>query len=186
MSPALFLDRDGTLIAERHYLHTPDQVEFIPGAAPALRSLLEAGFKLVLVTNQSGVGRGYFSMADVDRVHAHIEAELAAEDVTFDAIYVAPEAPDQPSRGRKPSPAFLLDASVEHDIDLTRSYVVGDKLIDLETGWNAGCRQSLLVRTGHGADTETKDAGRLRNTIVVDDLPSACKWILTDFAHRVP
>lgn len=180
MSPALFLDRDGTLIAERHYLHTPDEVEFIPGAASALRSLLDAGFKLVIITNQSGVGRGYFSLSDVDRVHAHIEAELAAEDVTFDAIYVAPEAPDQPSRGRKPSPAFLHDASLEHDIDLSRSYVVGDKLIDLETGWNAGCRRSLLVRTGHGAHSEIQDAASLRNAVVVDDLPAACQWILND------
>jgi len=176
--PAVFLDRDGTLIAERHYLHTPEEVEFIPGTAAALRSLQEAGFLLFIVTNQSGVGRGFFTLADVDRVHSHIEAELAAEDVTFDGFYVAPEAPDQPSRGRKPSPAFLLQAAEEHGLDLARSYIVGDKLIDLQTGWNAGCAASLLVRTGYGALTEKEQASELRDAVVVDDLPHACRWIL--------
>lgn len=179
-SPALFLDRDGTLIADKHYLHKPEEVEFIPGSADGLRALQEAGFLLFIVTNQSGVGRGYFTMADVDRVHAHIEAELAAEDVTFDGFYVAPEAPDQPSRGRKPSPAFLQDAAADFDIDLSRSYVVGDKLIDLETGWNAGCARSLLVRTGYGKATEENQADQLRDAVVVDDLPAACEWILAN------
>jgi D,D-heptose 1,7-bisphosphate phosphatase len=184
MVPALFLDRDGTLIVDKHYLHKPEEVEFFPGAAEGLRRLQEAGFMLIMVTNQSGVGRGYFNMSDVDRVHAHIEAELAAEDVTFEAVYVAPEAPDQPSRGRKPSPAFLHDAATDFEIDLTRSYVVGDKLIDLETGWNAGCARSLLVRTGYGADTERHHADQLRDAVVVEDLAEACDWILADFKQR--
>ena len=180
MKRALFLDRDGTLIVDKHYLHRPDEVEFIPGSAEGLRDLIARGFHLFIVTNQSGVGRGYFTLADVDRVHAHIEAELAAEDVVFDGIYVAPEAPDQPSRGRKPSPAFLQDAARDFDIDLSRSYVVGDKVIDLETGWNAGCARSLLVRTGEGALAEsTARPGDLRDAVVVDDLAAACRWILS-------
>lgn len=179
MNRAVFLDRDGTLIVDKHYLHRPDEVEILPGAAEGLRSLLGEGFHLFLVTNQSGVGRGYFTLADVDRVHAHLEAELAAQDVLFDAIYVAPEAPGQPSRGRKPSPAFLHDAARDFDLDLARSYVIGDKLLDLETGWNAGCARSLLVRTGEGAVTEaTSPPGTLRDAVVVDDLAAACHWIL--------
>jgi len=185
-SPALFLDRDGTLIVEKHYLHRPEEVEIYPEAAPALRRLSEAGFLLFIVTNQSGVGRGYFTMADVDRVHAHIEAELAAEDVTFDGFYVAPEAPDQPSRGRKPSPAFLHEAAEEFDVDLSRSYIVGDKLIDLETGWNAGCARSLLVRTGYGRATEENQGDQLRDAVVVDDLPAACEWILQNARQAAP
>jgi D-glycero-D-manno-heptose 1,7-bisphosphate phosphatase len=179
MNRALFLDRDGTLIVEKHYLHRPEEVEIIPGSAAALRELSGRGFLLFLVTNQSGVGRGYFTMSDVDRVHAHLEAELAADDVLFDAIYVAPEAPDQPSRGRKPSPAFLEDAARDFGIDLARSFIVGDRLIDLQTGWNAGCARSLLVRTGEGALTESRaSAGSLRDAVVVDDLAAACRWIL--------
>ena len=106
-------------------------------------------------------------------------SELAADDVLFDAIYVAPEAPDQPSRGRKPSPAFLEDAARDFGIDLARSFIVGDRLIDLQTGWNAGCARSLLVRTGEGALTESRaSAGSLRDAVVVDDLAAACRWIL--------
>ena len=176
---AVFLDRDGTLIVDKHYLHKPGEVEFIPGVAAALRRLEEAGFLLFIVTNQSGVGRGRFTRADVDRVHAHIEAELASEDVVFEEIYVAPEAPEAPSEGRKPSPHFLFNARDDYGVDLARSYMIGDKLIDLETGWNAGCARSLLVRTGYGAETERSEPEKLRDAVVVDDLCAAAAWITT-------
>ena len=178
MNRAIFLDRDGTLIADKHYLHRPEEVEILAGAAGALRRLQDAGFLLFIITNQSGVGRGYFTMEDVTRVHAHIEAELAAEDVTFTAIYVAPEAPDQPSHGRKPSPGFLLDAKEEFEVDLSKSYMIGDKRIDLEAGWNAEVAASLLVRSGYGAETERLEAGKLGNALVVDGLTEAADWIL--------
>ena len=96
----------------------------------------------------------------------------------FEKIYVAPEAPDQPSRGRKPSPQFLFDARDEFQIDLSRSYVIGDKLIDLECGWNAGTKKSLLVRTGYGAELERSAGGKLAAAIVVNDLAAAAEWIL--------
>ncbi len=178
MNRAIFLDRDGTLIVDKHYLHQPEEVEILAGAAHALRRLQDAGFLLFIVTNQSGVGRGYFTLEDVTRVHAHLEAELAAEDVTFTAIYVAPEAPDQPSHGRKPSPGFLLEAQEAFEVDLSRSYMIGDKRIDLEAGWNAGVAASILVRTGYGAETERREAGKLRGAIVVDGLEAAADWIL--------
>ena len=178
MNRAIFLDRDGTLIVDKHYLHLPEEVEIFAGAASALRRLQDAGFLLFIVTNQSGVGRGYFTMDDVTRVHAHLEAELAAEDVTFTAIYVAPEAPDQPSHGRKPSPGFLLDARDEFEVDLGKSYMIGDKRIDLEAGWKAGVAASILVRTGYGGETERREAGKLGEAIVVDSLEGAADWIL--------
>ena len=148
MKRAVFLDRDGVLIEEKNYLHDPVEVVVLPGAADALRRLHQSGFRLIIVTNQSGVGRGYFSMADVERVHERLRADFGKEGVHFDRIYVAPEAPDQPSHGRKPSPAFLYDARDEFRLDLSECYLVGDKLSDLECGWNAGVRRSLLVRTG--------------------------------------
>lgn len=175
---ALFLDRDGTLIAERHYLHRPEEVEFLPGAVMALRRLSDAGFALVVVTNQSGVGRGYFTMEDVDSVHAHIAAECASMGFRFDRFYTAPEAPDQPSRGRKPSPQFLFDARDSLGIDLAGSFMVGDKMVDLEAGWNAGVARSFLVRTGYGAEVERKESGRIRDAVVVDGLPGVADWIL--------
>jgi D-glycero-D-manno-heptose 1,7-bisphosphate phosphatase len=175
---AVFLDRDGTLIEEREYLSRPEQVALFPGAATALRRLREAGFRLVLVSNQSGVGRGYFTLEDVARVNAHLEALLEKDGAPLDAIYIAPEAPDQPSRGRKPSPQFLFDARDAFGLDLAQSYMIGDKLIDLECGWNAGVKTSILVRTGYGR----KVAPSVENTpaLVVDDLPAAAAWILKE------
>lgn len=178
MNRAVFLDRDGVLIEERNYLHRVEDVVFLAGADAALKRLGDAGFKLFIVSNQSGVGRGYFTLAAVEKVNAHIVAEFARHGVAFQKIYLAPEAPDQPSRGRKPSPQFLFDACDEFQLDLAQSYLIGDKLIDLECGWNAGVKASLLVRTGYGAETERQCADPLRRAIVVDDLPSAADWIL--------
>jgi len=182
MSGAVFLDRDGTLIAEKHYLSKPEDVAIFPGAIEAVKRLQDVGLKLFIVSNQSGVGRGYFTLADVERVHRHLSDLFADGGVRFEKIYVAPEAPGQPSRGRKPSPQFLFDARDEFGIDLTRSYVIGDKLIDLECGWNAGVRKSLLVRTGYGAELERTAPGDLTRAVVVDDLRSAADWILADAA----
>ena len=182
---AVFLDRDGVLIEERHYLHRVEDVAIFPGTGPALRSLQDAGFRLFVVTNQSGVGRGYFTLADVALVNAHIESELARSGVRFERIYVATEAPDQPSRGRKPSPQFLFDARDAFGLDLARSYMVGDKLIDLECGWNAGVRRSLLVRTGYGAEAERQQPEALQRAVVVDNLPAAVAWILGEQSRPV-
>lgn len=175
---AVFLDRDGTLIEEKHYLHKVEEVAIFPGAIGALQKLQTAGFKLIMVTNQSGIGRGYFTMNDLERVHAHLNSELAQAGVTLNKIYVAPEHPDQPSRGRKPSPQFLFDARDEFQIDLAQSYIVGDKLIDLECGWNAGVKKSILVRTGYGMKTEKSAAEALSRAFVCDDLTAAADAII--------
>lgn len=184
MKPAIFLDRDGTLIEEREYLHRPEQVVILPGAGAALRRLRSAGFELFIVSNQSGVGRGYFTIDDVERVNRHLLGELAREKVSFAKIYVAPEAPDAPSYGRKPSPRFLLDARDEFGLDLAQSYMIGDKLIDLECGWNSGVKQSILVRTGYGAECERKSPAEVGRAVVVDDLAAAAQHILKEHAAR--
>jgi D-glycero-D-manno-heptose 1,7-bisphosphate phosphatase len=178
LKPAVFLDRDGTLIQEREYVRRPEEVVIIPGAAAALRRLRDAGFLLFIVSNQSGVGRGYFTLADVENVHRHLAAELAREGVEFGRIYFAPETPEQPSRGRKPSPQFLFDARNEYGVDLGRSFMIGDKLGDLQCGWNADVRKSLLVRTGYGAELERQSPDKLGGAVVVDDLAAAVRWIL--------
>ncbi len=175
---AVFLDRDGTLIEDKNYLSRPEEVVIYPEAAGALKRLRTASYRLFLVSNQSGVGRGFFTLADVERVHRHLASLLAAEGAFLDKIYVAPEAPDKPSRGRKPSPQFLFDARDEFGLDLAGSYMVGDKLIDLECGWNAGVNRSILVRTGYGAETEQKLAGESGKALVVDNLAAAAAWIL--------
>src|SRR5580658_3029838 len=167
---AVFLDRDGTLNVEKNYLRHPDHVVLFPGAGAALKKLAAAGFKLFIITNQSGIGRGYFTLADAEKVNEHLCREFARDGVQFGKIYIAPEAPDQPSRGRKPSPQFLFDARDEFGMDLASSYMVGDKLIDLECGWNAGVKKSVLVRTGYGAKLEKSSPDKLSRALIVDDL----------------
>jgi D-glycero-D-manno-heptose 1,7-bisphosphate phosphatase len=182
MKRAVFLDRDGTIIEERHYLHRPEDVALIPGSVDALARLAQCGFLLFLVTNQSGVGRGYFPLTDVEKVHHHLVRELG-DKVPLRKIYIAPEAPDQPSRGRKPSPRFLYDARDEFGVALGQSYMVGDKLIDLECGWNAGVKKCILVRTGYGAELERRSPDKLPAALVVDNLAEAAKWIVADAAE---
>jgi D-glycero-D-manno-heptose 1,7-bisphosphate phosphatase len=178
MNRAVFLDRDGTIIEERNYLRRVEDVVIFPGAAAALARLCRAAFKLFVVSNQSGVGRGYFTLAEVEQVNEYLMRELGREGVRVEKVYVAPEAPETPSRGRKPSPQFLLDARDEFGVDLAQSYMIGDKLIDLECGWNAGVKHCLLVRTGYGAEVERASADRLGRAAVVDDLSAAAQWIL--------
>jgi D-glycero-D-manno-heptose 1,7-bisphosphate phosphatase len=179
MNRAVFLDRDGTMIAEKHYLQRVEDVVILPGAAKALKQLQDAGFKLFIVSNQSGVGRGYFTAVDVEKVNEHICREFDRAGVHFEKIYIAPEAPDQPSRGRKPSPQFLFEARDEFSLDLAESYFIGDKLIDLECGWNAGVKKCILVRTGYGAELERTLADKLARATVTNDLVQAVEWILT-------
>lgn len=178
MKRAVFLDRDGTLNVDKNYLSDPADLIIIPGTSAALRRLKDAGFLLFIVTNQSGIGRGYYTLADMHAVNDKLCAELAKDGIHFEKIYFAPEAPEEPSRGRKPSPQFLFDARDEFGIDLAQSYMIGDKIIDLECGWNAGVKKSILVRTGYGAEVERKNPGLLSKAAVFDDLAHAVVQII--------
>ena len=178
MNKAVFLDRDGTIMKEGDYLHDPAQVEVFTPALAGLKQLADAGFLLFIVTNQSGVGRGYFTMDDVHKVNERVTDEFAKAGVRFERIYIAPEAPDKPSRGRKPSPQFLFDARDEFGLSLAECYMVGDKLIDLECGWNAGVGKCILVRTGYGLKVERESAGKLNRAVVLDDIQAAARCIL--------
>ena len=186
MNQAVFLDRDGTIIQDKHYLRHSDQVEIFPGAIASLAKLQQAGFKLFIVSNQSGVGRGFFTLVEVQQVNNHLVEQLAPSGVRFDKIYIAPEAPDVPSHGRKPSPRFLFDARDEFGLNLANSYFIGDKLSDLECGWNAGLRKSILVRTGYGAELERMGSDNLDRALIVDDLAAAVSWILKDLEQVQP
>ena len=176
MTPFVFLDRDGTLIVEKHYLDDPDAVELIDGAAAALRRLREAGFGSVVVTNQSAVARGYFGMDRVDAIHARLRDLLAHQDAFVDAIYVCPHLPEERCACRKPGIAMIEAAAREHAIDLGASFIIGDKESDIVCGKNAGVT-SILVRTGYGRSVEEKVGVHADH--VADSLPEAAEWILT-------
>jgi D-glycero-D-manno-heptose 1,7-bisphosphate phosphatase len=178
MNRAVFLDRDGTMIAEVNYLSRSDQIKIYPTTRTGLKKLCDQGFLLFIVSNQSGVGRGYFTMADVDKVNEALCNDLARDSVRIKKIYIAPEKPEDPSYGRKPLPQFLFDARDEFGLDLSQSFIIGDKLIDLECGWNAGVKKSILVRTGYGAELERASVPRLANAIIADDLDQAAGLIL--------
>lgn len=159
----MFFDRDGTLIHEAHYCSKPSQVRAIDGAPEALLKLARAGFALVIVTNQSGIGRGYFTHDDYHRVHEEVLHQLRPAQIT--AAYYDESTPDKPGPRRKPSVAMLEEAAREHGLDLSRSWMVGDKTSDIECGKNAGLR-TVLVETGHGrghldcgADAVVPDVG---------------------------
>jgi D-glycero-D-manno-heptose 1,7-bisphosphate phosphatase len=140
MRPAVFLDRDGTLIEDRGYAHRLEDYAPIAGAHQAARLLRDAGFALVVISNQSGVGRGIFSPAELARFEAHLLADFAAHGAPLDAIYACPHAPEAGCDCRKPRTGLLERARREHDLDLEKSWVIGDKRIDVELARRAGCR----------------------------------------------
>lgn len=140
MAPALFLDRDGTLILDRDYLADPAGVELIPGVPDALRRARGLGYLLFLFTNQSGIGRGYHTLADTHRCNARMEELIGLPPPLFTGVCIAPEAPDQPSLYRKPSPRFIHEMIAAHGLDPARCWMVGDRESDLDAGLNAGIR----------------------------------------------
>lgn len=152
---ALFLDRDGTLIYDKHYLCDPAGVELIRGADDALRQALEMGFLLFLLTNQSGVGRGYHTMEDVHACNRRMLELLDLPEPGFTKICIAPESPDQPSAYRKPSPLFVLEMVKKYRLDTTQCYMVGDRLCDLDTGLNAFIK-SVAISSGNDLSDEMK------------------------------
>ena len=176
---AAFLDRDGTLVVEREYLDDPGGLELLPGAAAALQSLRAAGFALVVVSNQSGVGRGMFGAARVHEVMAALRVALRARGVELDAIYFCPHRPDDGCACRKPGTALLERAAADLQLSLPASVMIGDKRIDAEAGQRAG-GSGVLVRTGHGRAEAlaTPAAGVRPPDHVADDLEDAARWVV--------
>ncbi|MFW5836760.1 MAG: D-glycero-alpha-D-manno-heptose-1,7-bisphosphate 7-phosphatase [Desulfovibrionaceae bacterium] len=172
--PAALLDRDGVVIHDRHYLSHPDQVELLPGAADGLRSLSALGLALVLVTNQSGVARGYFSTDSVAAVHARLAELLQAEGLALDGVYFCPHGPHDGCDCRKPRPGLAEQAARDLVLDLSRSFVIGDKCCDVALGRAVGAC-SILVRTGYGAEHE-KTCGETAHA-VADDLDAAARVV---------
>lgn len=167
LRPAIFLDRDGTLMEEVGYCADPAQVRVFPGVSETLQALHNAGYMLIVITNQSGIGRGYFNEQAYRAVEAEFERQILP--ARLDAAYFCPDGPGVPSECRKPAPGMIEQAAREHAIDLSRSYMIGDKSSDIECGLAAGCR-SILVRTGYGREHS--------HDTVAEDFPAAARLIL--------
>ena len=170
----VILDRDGTILVERHYLSDPRQVELIVGAAEGLRQLQAMGLGLVVVTNQSAIGRGLFDQARLDQIHQRMGQLLEAAGVRLDGIYYCPHRPDEGCACRKPAPGLLELAARELHVELSRSFVIGDKACDLDVGREVGAT-TLLVRTGYGADVARDPS--VKPDYIVDDLVDAASVI---------
>jgi len=155
MSRFVFLDRDGTLVRDLGYTHRIEDYELLPGVVSGLRRILAAGYKLAVITNQSGIGRGYYSAEQYQAFQAHLVGDLAAQGVPIEASYCCPHRPDAGCQCRKPQPALLHRARDEIGADLSSSWMIGDSAIDVELAKRGGCRGAVLVLTGGGlASTE--------------------------------
>src|SRR5437660_7288219 len=172
LSTAVFVDRDGTIMEDRDYCSEPKDVKVFPGVPEALRRLKSNGFKLFIITNQSGIGRGLMTVEQYRAVEGEVLRQLGSD--LIDATYFCPDVPGQNSSCRKPAPGMILQAQREHGIDLSRSFFIGDKEIDVECGRNAGVR-TIRVQTGFQHDTIGSTADR-----VAEDLPAAAEIILTE------
>ena len=184
-APAVFLDRVGTLIEEAGYLDDVDRMHLFPWTVDALRLLARAGYRRVVVTNQSGVGLGLFDEDFVRRTHDTLRTRLAAAGAEVDAFYYCPHHPHahvealrQVCVCRKPGPALLELAAAELDIDLSRSYAIGDRWGDVQLATTAGLRGGILLRTGYGRSAERRPIPGVEPAYVADDLIGAVSWML--------
>lgn len=178
---AVFLDRDGTLNEDRGYISRTEDFVFLRGAKQAVKKLKENGFLVFIVSNQSGVGRGYFSSEAVEKIHKKLRFELLKEGAAVDAIYYCPHRPTSRCNCRKPSPTMVEAAASRFGVDLERSYFVGDKMSDVETGVACGCKTVLILPPSKElVIAEEDEADGIEPEFVARDLHEASEWIIED------
>lgn len=182
---AVFLDRDGTINEQMGYINHLSRLVLLPQTIPAIRRLNQAGLKVVAVTNQSGAARGYFPVSLVAEVHAHLENLLAASGAHLDGIYACLHGPDEGCACRKPKPGLIRQAARELDLELARSYLVGDRLLDVQTAAQAGVK-GILVLTGYGRGEYEYLAptSQVKPAYVATDLLDAADWIIKDLGEE--
>ncbi|MEJ6951183.1 D-glycero-alpha-D-manno-heptose-1,7-bisphosphate 7-phosphatase [Natronospora cellulosivora (SeqCode)] len=189
---AVFMDRDGTVSKEIGYVNHPARYELLPRTAAAIKKLNRAGIKAILTTNQAGVARGYFKEEMILRVHEKLEKLLEEKEAYLDAIYYCPHHPDlgegkyrQDCDCRKPKPGLLNRGKEEFDLDLSRSYMIGDKISDVEVGQKVGAK-GILVLTGYGlgALEYEREEWNVEPDYIAKDLLDAVKWILADIERK--
>lgn len=176
---AVFLDRDDTIMVDAVYTKDPEAVRLLPGAAEGIRALADAGFLIVIATNQSGLGRGYFTEEDLTAVNERLRDELRAGGADYDALYYCPHRPEEACDCRKPKPGLLLRAASDLGVDLDASYCIGDREWDMEAGRAAGMRTVLITNGQH-----REDLG-IQPDHVAGDLTEAARLIRTAHASRL-
>jgi len=174
MNKAVFLDRDGVINVDKGYVHRIEDFKFIDGVIPALQRLSGSDFRLFVITDQSGIGRRYYTEKDMENVHSHMLRELSKKGIVIDRIYYCPHAPEDNCGCRKPSPLLLRNAKNDFGIDLKRSFFIGDKTKDIQAGKSAGCKAILVLTGKQGKDAEFK----VEPDFVAKNLMEAVSYIL--------
>lgn len=177
---ACFLDRDGVLNVEISYLHEPEKLKLEKYVPEALKLLKENGFKLIVITNQAGVARGMYEEKDILSVHEKMQELLQAHGVQIDKFYYCPHHPKFTGKCdcRKPGTALFAQAEADFDIDMSRSYMIGDRLSDIQAGENALCKKTFLVKTGYGIETIFANSDRSFN--IAENILDAAQQIIAD------
>lgn len=181
MLALILIDRDGTIVVERDHLSSPEELQLLEGAAAGLRMIREMGLPAIMVTNQSAIARGYLDAARLDEIHARLAEMLAAEGTKVDGIYFCPHHPDDRCLCRKPGAEMAYRAAADFHGDLGRSFVIGDKMSDIEMGKQVGAR-TILVRTGYGAQLAASPASKQADYIAENLLEAA--QIIRDVVGR--
>ncbi len=174
---AVFLDRDGTIIEEVNFLATVEETELFPFTIEALKLLRDAGFLLFITTNQSGIARGYFDANAVNAIHAKIQNELKANGLRVESFHFCPHFPDAGCKCRKPNTGMIEQALENFDLDLSKSWMIGDKILDIEMGFNAGIK-TALVKTGYGKEHQNELTRK--PDIITENLLQAAKLVISD------
>lgn len=187
MDKVIFLDRDGTINEEVNYLHKPEDLQILPGVPEAIRRLRDGGFKIVVVTNQAGVARGYYSCRDVDALHEYLNQQLKKSGAWIDRFYYCPHHPvhgigeyKRACHCRKPETGMFEQAGQEYDVDKEHSYMIGDKLLDVEAGNRYGVH-GILVGTGYGRQIHQEQLEKQEDVIYdvyQETLMDAARYIM--------
>jgi D-glycero-D-manno-heptose 1,7-bisphosphate phosphatase len=175
LSRAVFLDRDGTLNIDRGYIVEPSEIELYPNAGAVLQMLNSKGYLVIIISNQSAIGRGLMTEKQFEKVNQAIWDLLRQSNAYYDALYYCPHIPNDKCECRKPKPGLIFQAALDFNSDLSASYVIGDKLSDIEAGQCAGCK-TILIRTGFGKESE-KAMGLVNPDCIQDNLTDALAWI---------
>jgi len=173
----VFIDRDGTINANTGYIKTPDDFKIYKGVAEGIKILNNMGYKVIIITNQSGIARGFFNEEMLEKIHEKMKKELSEKGATVDAIYFCPHHPDEKCNCRKPEPGMLQKAMKDFDVDVQKSFIIGDRMLDVEAGNKIGVKTVLVPENKKKVDIEMQESN-ITPDIVCDDFYSGVEWIV--------
>jgi histidinol-phosphate phosphatase family protein len=176
-SKAVFIDRDGTINVNVNYLDDPDNFQMYPTVAKGIKHLQKQGFKIIIITNQSGIARGFFSQEILQKIHEKMLHQLSKEGATVDAIYYCPHHPKDNCECRKPRVGLFEKAAEEFNIDMRQSFMIGDRMLDIEAGYKSGCK-TILVPENHSKVKEELEASIIKPDYICNDFYSGVLWIV--------